>query len=291
MLLLTELLDEYRMPFTAHITTAVLDGYNIAKMVCQSGETQAAIGIGGDGTLQEIAAGMIAARENGGASNIPLGIFAAGSGNDFAMSIEESKAAAITARKKPKKDAARDFFEKLRERRTRAVDVISANGMAYLNVGNIGIDARIVGNAVALKPMFGRHAYLAATYRSIVQHENMRLKIRADGKNLDGLYTLVAACNGGYYGGGMHLSPGAEIDDGKITLCLVDALSRPKTMVLFPSLMIGKHTRLKIVKYVECKKVIITPEKPTTLCLDGNLHPDTSEIRFEILPKALEVFV
>ena len=291
MLLLAELMDDSEIPYMTHITAAAMDGFNIAKSVCELKETQAVIGIGGDGTLQEIVAGMISAKECAGTQNIPLGIFAAGSGNDFAISIEGSKTAAITARKKSKKDAVYDFFEKLCERRTRFVDVITANGLAYLNVGNIGIDARIVSNAVALKPTFGRHAYLAATYRSIVQHENLRLKIRVDGKNLDGKYTLVAACNGRYYGGGMHISPSAEIDDGKITLCMVDELSRPKIMVLFPSLMAERHEKLKAVRYLNCKTATIIPEKPITLCLDGNLYPEQKEIRFKILPKALEVFV
>ena len=282
---LTKRFDDNNIPFKVHITEKVMDGYHIAKESCQS-DCLGIIGIGGDGTMQEIATGMI-----DGNTKSPLGIFVAGSGNDFAMSLEGSKSAAMAIRKSPIDIATRDFFERVRRRQTRTVDIIKANGMAYLNIGNIGLDARIVKNAIDLKPKYGRHAYLAAVYKSIIQHENMQLKITADGKNLDGQYTLIAICNGQYYGGGMRIAPGAKIDDGKMTLCLVDALSRPKTMVIFPSLMMEQHTRLKAVRFIECEEISITSSSQTTLCLDGNLYPIDGQAHFKILPKALDVFV
>jgi len=288
---LTKLFAENNLPIKTHITQKIMDGYYIAKTLCKTENCNGIIGIGGDGTLQEVAAGMIAAREGDIYKSIPFGAFSAGSGNDFAMSLEGSKSAAIKIRKKPIETVSRAFFEKILCKKTRTIDIITANGMAYLNIANMGIDARIVKNAVSLKQKFGRHAYLAAVYKSIVQHENLNLKITADGKNLDGLYTLVAICNGRYYGGGMQICPSAKIDDGKITLCLVDALSRPKTMAIFPTVLMNKHTHLKEVRMIECEEVIITPMKLETLCMDGNLSPVENPIYFKILSKALEVFI
>jgi len=89
----------------------------------------------------------------------------------------------------------------------------------------------------------------------------------------------------------MHISPSAKIDDGKITICLLDAVSRPRTMVIFPSLMIEKHVLLKEVHFVDCEEVTITSQSPIPLCLDGNLYPEANELNFKILPKALEILV
>lgn len=288
--ILLELFKENGLAYTAHETTGVLCGYEAAKKFCAV-KSQGIIGIGGDGTFQEIVAGM--ADFFGKKIPIPLGIFPAGSGNDFIMSLEGGKKAALSKYGKNAEQNARVFFEKILRGETRAVDVPTANGTAFLNIGNVGLDAKIVQNAAAYKKKFGRYAYLAAVYKSIVRHKNLPLEIEVNGEKLQKSYTLVAICNGQYYGGGMRIAPAARLNDGKITLCLVEALSRPKTMVIFPSLMVEKHEKLKAVHFLECENVRISfPQGAETLCLDGNLYPEfDSEIFFEILPKALDVFI
>ncbi|MCL1842300.1 MAG: hypothetical protein FWF79_00635 [Defluviitaleaceae bacterium] len=281
--LLTKLFDRNGVKYTTHITTCVADGYEKAKHLCKN--ASGIIGIGGDGTFQEIATGMVDAfsEENGGQRKIPvpLGIFPGGSGNDFIMTLAGS----------PGFEAA-NFFEIIKRGKTRTVDAITVNGMVYLNIGNVGLDARIVRNAAVLKQKYGRQAYLAAVYKSIARHKNLPLKIEVNGQVLDKPYTLVAVCNGQYYGGGMRIAPGAKLDDGKITLCLIEGMSRAKTMVLFPSLMFAKHVKLKPVKFVECENVaIILPSGEETLCLDGNLYPCRGRLEFKVLPGILDVFV
>ncbi|MCL2372170.1 MAG: hypothetical protein FWC78_02060 [Defluviitaleaceae bacterium] len=279
------------LEYSFHKTEKTMDAYNMAKQFCREGSC-GIIGIGGDGTFQEIAAGMVDAFAHGEKIPTPLGVFAAGSGNDFAISLAESKAAALNARKKHFDDAAKDFFAKILQGQTRSVDIITANSMAYLNIANLGLDARIVQNAANLKQKFGRYAYFAAVYKSITQHKNMPLEITIDGQSTQNAYTLVAICNGQYYGGGMRIAPTAQIDDGQITLCTVNALSRPKTMIIFPTLMLEKHTSLKAVTYTNCKKITIKlPPGQETLCLDGNLYPASGEIEFRLLPSVLDVFV
>jgi len=269
--LLTRLFDANKVPHQVLVTESPMDAYNKAKAICQAG-SDGIIGIGGDGTIQEIVAGMAHAAK--GIVPVPLGIFPGGSGNDFVMTLAGGKAQALAKYKKKNEEAsARDFYTAISTNRTVAVDMLTANDTAYLNIGNIGLDARVVRNAIAYKQRFGRYAYVAAVYKSIAQHTNMPLKIEIDGKAREGKYTLVAVCNGQYYGGGLHITPQARLDDGKITLCLVEAMSRPKTMVIFPSLMIGQHHRLRAVSFHQCEEVKITLQSGVEcLSLDGNLH-------------------
>lgn len=291
--LLTKLLDENGVPHTKYITTGVMDGYEKAKALCtESANCLGIIGIGGDGTFQEIVAGMVDVFANCEKIPVPLGIFPAGSGNDFIMTLEGGKKAALFKYGKNASQNARTFFETLMRGKTRAIDIITANGTAYLNIGNIGLDARIVKNANAFKKKFGRQSYLAAVYKSIAGHKNLPLIIEANGEKWEKPYTLAAVCNGQYYGGGMRIAPSAKLDDGKITLCLVEAISRPKTMVLFPSLMMEKHVYLKQVKFLECENVRISlPQGKETLCLDGNLSPCEGQVEFKLFTKILGVFV
>jgi len=273
--LLTRLFDAHNLTHEVIVTQHIMDAYDKAKDICISG-SDGIVGIGGDGTIQEIVAGMAAAYA--GPVATPLGIFPGGSGNDFVMTLAGGKAQALARYKKKNAEAsAAEFFGAIKtysqEGTITTVDLIDVNGMAYLNIGNIGLDARVVRNAITYKQRFGRYAYVAAVYKSIAQHANMPLFIDVDGKVYEGNYTLVAVCNGQYYGGGLHLAPQAQLNSGKIMLCLVEALSRPKTMVIFPSLMVGKHHKLKAVSFHECEKVSITLKSGTEcLSLDGNLH-------------------
>ena len=313
--LLTRLFDAYKLPYEVLVTESIMDAYEKALTICAAGSS-GIIGMGGDGTIQEIAAGMMAA--SSGNINIPLGIFPGGSGNDFVMSLAGGKSQALARYKQKNEQASvQDFFTAIRSRRTTAVDLITANGMAYLNIGNVGLDARVVRNAIALKQRYGRYAYLAAVYKSIARHTNMPLTIEIDGKKRQGEYTLVAVCNGQYYGGGLHICPQARLDDGKITLCIAKAMSRPKTMTIFPSLVVGQHHRLRAVSFVKCEEVCLTLQKGVeSLSLDGNLYEVTAqgssglpqeerrflsphklpganmgEMRFKIMPGAINIFL
>jgi len=220
---------------------------------------------------------------------IPLGIFPGGSGNDFVMTLEGGKYAAKIKQRNFTTDI---FVDCICRRNLRTIDVITANGTAFLNIGNIGIDARIVKNAAALKQKYGGQAYLAAVYKSIMKHKNIPVKVEFNNETVEKEFTLIAVCNGQYYGGGLRISPSAKFDDGKITLCMIDRVSRPKLGILFPSLLFEKHVHLNVVNYFDCTELRITlPPGIETLCLDGNLFPIEGEIHFKVLPKVLDLFV
>jgi len=311
--LLTRLFDAASLPYEVLVTEFAMDAYEKAKAICQAGSS-GIIGIGGDGTMQEIVAGMADAFD--GPIPVPLGIFPGGSGNDFVMTLAGGKKKALARYKKRNEEAsARDFFEAVTTNRTVATDFMKVGGMAYLNIGNIGLDARVVRNAIAYKQRLGRYAYVAAVYKSIAQHTNMPLEIAIDGVVHEGEYTLVAVCNGQYYGGGLHICPQAQLDDGKITICLVERLSRPKTMLIFPSLMIGQHHRLKAVSFAQGEDVRIRLKSGVEyISLDGNLHEvkngegytaeekciispyqlpgaEVGELHFQIISRGINIFL
>jgi len=183
---LTSLFEKYGLPFSVHITTGVMDGYYLARKFCQEdNDCQGIIGMGGDGTFQEIASGMIDALTSPeGKIAIPLGIFPAGSGNDLALSIEGGKSRARYIRNQFLEDVNLNFFNRIRRNHTRRIDIIKASDKACLNIAHIGLDAKIAENAIELKKKFGRHAYLAAVYKSIIKHRNTKLEIKIDGEIL-----------------------------------------------------------------------------------------------------------
>ncbi|MCL2618017.1 MAG: hypothetical protein FWD98_03070 [Defluviitaleaceae bacterium] len=270
-------------------TNAPLHARDLARQICAGG-SRGIIGIGGDGTMQEIAAGIAAASEGRAEISTPLAVFPGGSGNDFVLTAEGIHAARTYGTRNHAAAALAVCNRVLRGEVSR-IDLLTANGTAFLNIGNMGIDSLIVANAMRHKRRLGRYAYLAAVYSSILEYESLPLTLTIDGEVSHGRYTLAAICNGQFYGGGMHIAPMADLRDGRITLCLVQAMSRPRTMMIFPSLLLRQHHRLREVCFVQCSSFTLNTPDPQKLCLDGNLYEHSSDITFRVKPRAMPIFI
>lgn len=284
------------IPYDTHVTTKPGDAYKKTMSFCQKTHSpKGVIGIGGDGTIQEVAAGMVEAFPHAEKIPIPLGIFPSSTGSDFSLSLEGGKHAAKSMFNKNVNDRCRSLFEMIVNNQLRAVDIGTANGMAFLNIAHLGLDVQITKNADELKEKYDQKSYLAATYRSISRHKNITLTLEtSDGtgqEKSEGEYALIAVANGQYYGGGMRICPGAKIDDGKLSMCVVQGMSRLKLMMLFPLVLLEKHHWINGISFKDSESVKITlPHGPEIMCLDGNIYPCEGEIEFKILPKALNIF-
>jgi len=265
---------ENNLDFTIKITSAEFEAVEFAKeaVACKS---EAILGVGGDGTLQEIVTGMLA---TGDSCQVPLSIIPCGSGDDFTRTVFKKSHKTI------------DSLQALLSGRVKHIDAIRANDLVCLNIANIGLDAQIVYNAQGLKKKFVQNAYLIAATISIFRHKNIDLEVFADDTKISGKFTLAAVCNARYYGGGFEIAPMAKIDDGSITLCLVDAMPGIKALFLFPIIMLKRHTNLKVVRYIDCSQVSLKIYNTQTFSIDGNLY-QYDKINFKILPKAIQIFV
>ena len=301
---LKEKLDQLGRQYNVKNTSGPMDAYNLANDACKSG-SEGIIAIGGDGTLQEIVAAMHKFYIGEETIPIPLGILPCGSGNDFALTFRRNG----KNKKKPGKkirnmEQVEACAASIAKRELAPVDLINISGdMVYqagqlppfneticINIANIGLDSRIVANAASLKQRFGRHAYLAAAYKSIAQHKNIPMTITADGNEIKEHLTLLAICNGQYYGGGMRISPEAKLNDGEITLCLVGGISRLKTMAIFPSVIFERHTKLKFVRFINCKELSLEAPDGEVLAIDGNLVNIFGKLNFTILPNRMSIY-
>ena len=257
-------------------TTAPAHAAELARAAAESGSRIVA-GVGGDGTVQEIVAGLTG-------TNAALAIIPAGSGNDVIRSLNPSLAI-------QKNFAARveQFLQMLLTKTPQTIDVIRMNGFHFLNIGSVGIDAEIVTRAAGLKKTFGKAAYLAGTLQSTFTYKPKRVCIECDGQVIDRDLSLAAVSNGQFYGGGFNISPGANMADGQITLCVIDKLSRFMFGALFPLVLFGAHTKLKQVQYINCEHVTIHYDGTLPVNLDGNIYNLKAPLSFDIVKGGLQV--
>jgi diacylglycerol kinase (ATP) len=215
------------------------------------------VAVGGDGTVQEVVNGVMAA---GGRS--VLGIVPVGTGNDLARSLGLPR------------DAAAAWTVAI-GRGWRPIDLMLATGgdgrrRWFGSAGGIGFDAQVAA-AMAIPAGWqrGRAGYLLTTLTELRRFENRRVELTVDGITTTPHVLFVAIANGEYYGGGMRIAPGAAVDDGMLDVCIVGNISRVTALRQLANLYRGTHVRHPQVKLRRGRSVEISGDAGTLVHLDG----------------------
>lgn len=229
--------------------------------------------IGGDGTLNEVLNGMA------GTTSI-LGVIPGGSGNDFIRSIGT-------------KGGKEDILRRTVYGKTQEIDLARVMNRYFINIASAGIDAEIGYNAAIFKkiPFLPGHlSYLLSIFITVFRYKSKKMRIIMDDREINTETLLIAAGNGRFYGGGMMITPGAELSDGQFDICHVTKMSKAKILLLFPRVIKGKHENIKEVSFNRCNKLSIYMEEDTVLNIDGELTK-VKKAEFEIIPKGIKVII
>jgi diacylglycerol kinase (ATP) len=228
------------------------------------------IAAGGDGTIHEIVNGIM-----GGVA--ALGIIPIGSGNDFIRSL---------AIPNQLEKAIEVIFKNNRKK----IDIGRINSRYFANGIGVGFDAWVVKESQKVKYLRGFLLYLYAVLKTVLSYKQETIRLSIEGKTEVRHIYLSAFGNGKAMGGGFLLNPEAEIDDGKLDLCIIDPLKKWEAVWHLPKVITGKHLTLPQVQSVRSSKIDIFSENGIALHADGELLGlNLKEIKISILPKALEV--
>ena len=244
--------EEYRV----EVSKAPGDCCRLAREAAESGEEYRIYACGGDGTLNEVAAGAA------GFSNAAVTVFAGGSGNDFVKLFSD-------------RDAFRDL-ERLLDCQEVTFDLMKVNGDLCLNIASVGLDARIgtdVSNYKRIPLLQGFRAYAASTVINVIRGISEHYVIKINGQTIDGQQTMICACNGRYYGGGFNPVPTADPTDGILDVLVVRKVSRLQVPGVVGKYKAGRYKELPhLVTHYRTDKVEILCDKPTPINLDGELR-------------------
>lgn len=230
------------------------------------------VAVGGDGTVNEVAKGLINSRKG------TLAIIPCGTGNDFSRTIglpmDPIKAIDIIIKNN-----------------IRAVDIGKINGNSFLNIASVGFDTEVVIHTNSIKKRVkSKTAYILGVLATLFDYKKRKISLVIDGVTYERNLVLLAVGNGNFYGGGLKVLPMAEVDDGYFHVCLVKDISNFKILFLFPSIFKGKHLKYK--KYVEifkAKEVIVKNTKEININIDGEIITIDKDVIFEIEDYKLNV--
>ncbi len=236
--------------------------------------------IGGDGSVNEVINGILSTGKR-----VPLGIVAAGSGNDFAWNT-------LKLPRDPSEAIERALTGPLV-----SVDVGKVNGRYFANSFSVGIDADIAVAASSMKKipfMSGSRLYYSTSLKQLLfgYHRCPWLTFRLD----DDLhadvpakrFVLMAITTGPTYGAGFRINPTADHTDGLFDICTIDYTPLLRAFQLLPVVQKGEHAPLPEVTFYRSRTVHIESKNPVNMQIDGETSSATS-FDAEILPGALWV--
>lgn len=238
--------------------------------------------VGGDGMVH-LGANVVAG------TDLPLGIVAAGSGNDIARAMglpRHDVAAAVTA------------IESGLESGGRTVDAVIVNQPAYaahewfLGVLSCGFDAAVNAYANTLSWPRGRGRYVRGVLSELGRFRPYGYRITLDDETWESTGTLVAIANGHAIGGGMEIAPDARLDDGVLDVVIAGPLSRRELLAIFPRVYNGTHLRHPACTVLRTKTVLIEhshvgPEPPAAFADGERIGP--LPLRAEVRPGAVRL--
>ncbi len=223
---------------------------------------------GGDGTLHRAVRDFDLART-------PLALLPLGSGDDFA------KVCGIPRNLRAACEVAAGGA-------VREVDVAHANGIRYMGVAGLGFDSEVAGYANEhVKFLRGSLVYLYAILRVLPRFTPHRVRLNGS-RDEEIMFATVG--NSRQYGGGIRITPAAQIDDGELDLCIVHKTSRLQLLKTLPLAYIGAHVKRSFVETGRGREFLFESEQPLDVYADGE-RVTTTPVRFGLVSEKLKMVV
>jgi YegS/Rv2252/BmrU family lipid kinase len=244
------------------------------------------VAVGGDGTLNEVAAGFF----NGASAIVPeavLGVIAVGTGADFGRTLGQANLESACAA--------------LGGRKTRAVDVGLARFTAHdgtaatrivINVASFGVSGLVARWVTpGLKALSGRAAFTLATLRALALYRDQTVTLQFDEAPPQTLaITNCAFGNGRYFGAGMQVTPAAQLDDGEFDVTIWSGFTLVDFIRKRHTLYDGSHVREAGAQTLRLRRATASSESTVLLEIDGE-SAGRLPLQLEVLPKAIRLKV
>ena len=229
------------------------------------------VAVGGDGTVNEVGQGLLHQPATA------LGIVPRGSGNGLArhLRVPLGVGAALRRQRQP-------AFSR--------IDVGLVNGRPFFCTAGVGFDAR-VSEVFARAGTRGLSTYLRVTLQEYQTFAPVPVQVQADGENMVTDCFVLAFANASQYGNNAYIAPQADLRDGLLDMCLIDALPPWRAAQVVLGMALGTLPRTGGAAYRHVRRAMVQAAAPVGYHADGDYLGHATEFAVELLPLALEVAV
>ena len=235
---------------------ASVDGFNLV------------VAVGGDGTVNEVAMGLVG-------TNTPMGVIPMGSGNGLAREIGVSMNMMKSARI-------------LTEGADVCLDVCKLNDQRFLCTSGIGFDAQ-VAEKMSKASSRGFLKYVQLTIQESISFKPINVRMTVDGVLLEEPVFLITFANASQFGNNAFIAPAASMTDGLIDVVVVKKFSK----LWMPFFAVALFTKLvPKLPFVECYKAQqIDLEQANTPYFHFDGEPGTLKIPAQIKIDSQKIWV
>ncbi len=280
-------LDRRGHRYTLHPTEAPEHARELASDAV--GHASRILVVGGDGTIHEVAGGLLRGTLSGSAAPIPpLAVLPVGTGNDFFRMVRSPPNLEGAVR------AATEGVPRCFE-----VGEVRWDGGAryFVNLVGVGIDVEVLRSRSRFRRLPGLLQYLAAltsalrTYRPVPLEVTLSSGTEVTARH-ESRVLLSAVTVGPSVGGGFMLSPNAVPDDGRLDLFHARRLGPLKVLSYLPAVLRGTEIREGDICRVQGREIRMarTDGRDLVFELDGELMEiESSTIEVRVCPRLLPV--
>lgn len=224
--------------------------------------------VGGDGTMNEVARGLLH-------SSVALGILPKGSGNGLArhlripLSIDNA-------------------LQLLDMKKTIKIDTININNHLSVNVSGIGFDGHVAG-------MFARDGNRGLfTYGKLVvgqfnKFDPFECQVSLDGVTSHENLFSISFANSSQFGNNAFIAPTASLCDQLIDVCMINKMNTFQGLQFAQKLFNKTLTHSKHVRISQARDIKITTHKEIPFHIDGEAAGSTTLFDIRIIPSSLRV--
>lgn len=266
---LKALLHQSRMEAVEYVTKAPEDATRYARSIV--GAASAAIVWGGDGTVNEVASGLVG-------SDVPILACPAGTENLLAKELRVSS-------------DPRQILQTLRDGRVADCDVGRINGRNFLLIIGVGFDGEVVRRLSAQRTGHISHlSYFWPIWRTFWEHDFPRMRIVADGQEVLDDVGLAFVGNISRYSVGLRICRDARFDDGLLDLVVFRCREQARLMLHAAWTLLRMHPLKGDVVYRRFRHARIETDRPVPTQVDGDVGPITP-VDIRVLPERIKLLI
>lgn len=248
--------------------------------------TELIVGVGGDGTMHEIANGFFEDQKIINPETV-LGVLPSGTGSDLSKSLNIPP-------------GIKNALEIIKNAPNRLIDTgrvrfKSPSGenkeRFFLNIADFGIGGEVVRRVNLNRMKRKTSSYLQCLITTFIHYKNKKLNLKIDGKELPSdEYMVGAIANGKIFGKGMKIAPDACLDDGFFDIVLIKGMTMFEFCLNAWRIYSGTHLKHPKISLIRGKKVEVEPidEEDALIEVDGE-QLCSAPATFEIVPRIFPI--
>lgn len=253
-------------------------GYNVvcteyaghAEVIARETTEDIVVAVGGDGTVNEVARGLIGTGKT-------LGIIPCGSGDGLARHLGISH-----------------FFNRalhtIEAGKTVDMDAGTIDGKFFFSVCGVGFDA-IVSERFAKCGKRGLSTYIREGLKTWRIYTPEKYTIEIDGQSIENEAMFITVGNSNQWGNGAKITPLADCSDGILDITVVDGFKAVELPWLAGRLMTGSVHKSRRVHTYRGKHIVITRTDIGPAHADGDWFEAGRSLEIQIIPHALKVMI